>query len=116
MKENVILDKSFQFAVRIVKLSQFLVLKKKEYVLSKQIIGSGSSIGANIEEAEGGFSKKDFIAKMNLAYKEARETKYWMRLLNAADYLENDLYHSLMRDCEEILRILFSIIKTSRTN
>ena len=83
-----------------------LVQEKKEFVLSRQVLKSGSSIGANIEEAEGGFSKKDFIAKMNIAYKEARETKYWIRLLNETSYLEKDKYHSLMQDCEEILKLL----------
>jgi len=114
MKENVIVDKSFQFAIRIVKLSQYLVLEKKEFVLAKQVLKSGSSIGANIEEAEGGFSKKDFIAKMSIAYKEARETKYWLRLLKETGYLDEDKYHSLIQDCEEILKLLFHIIKTSR--
>ena len=114
MKENVIVSKSFQFAIRIVKLSQHLVQEKKEFTLSKQILKSGSSIGSNIEEAEGGFSKKDFVAKMSIAYKEARETKYWLKLLKETGYLDDHHYNSLVLDCEEILRLLFNIIKTSR--
>jgi four helix bundle protein len=115
MKENVIVNKSFQFAIRIVKLSQSLVSEKREFVLSKQILRSGSSVGSNIEEAEGGFSKKDFTSKMGVAYKEARETKYWLRLLNATDYLDPEKYQSLMQDCEEILKLLFKIINSSKT-
>jgi four helix bundle protein len=114
MKENVVVNKSFQFAIRIVKLSQCLVLEKKEFILSKQVLKSGTSIGANIDEAQGGFSKKDFIAKMNIAYKEARETKYWLRLLKETGYLDEDNYLSLIQDCEEILKLLFHIINTSR--
>ena len=116
MKENVIVDKSFQFAVKIVKLSQYLVNEKKEYVISKQVLKSGTSIGANIEEAEGGFSKKDFIAKMNIAYKEGRETKYWLRLLMETGFIDQARYYLLINDCEEVIRILYQIINTSKQN
>ncbi|WP_316316556.1 four helix bundle protein, partial [Clavibacter michiganensis] len=85
MKENVLLEKSFDFAVRVVKAYKFLVEEKKEYVLSKQFVRSGTSIGANAEEAVGGQSKADFISKISIAYKEARETNYWIRLLTATD-------------------------------
>jgi four helix bundle protein len=115
MKQNVVLEKSFQFSIRIVRLYQYLVNEKKEFVLAKQVLRSGTSIGANIEEAEGGFSKKDFKSKMNIAYKEARETKYWLRLLNATDYLDEKLYNSLILNCEEILKLLYNIIKTSKS-
>ena len=90
-KENIIKIKSFDFAVRIVKLSQYLVEKKKEFVISKQIMKSGTSIGANVEEADGGISKADFSNKISIAYKEAKETNYWLRLLKATDYIDTKL-------------------------
>lgn len=114
MKENIIITKSFNFAIRMVKLYQFLASEKKEFILSKQILRCGTSIGANIEEAEGGFSKKDFAAKMGIAYKEARETKYWLRLLKETEYIIADDFDSLLKDCEELLKILDHIIKTSK--
>lgn len=116
MKENVIKDKSFAFAVRIVKLNQYLVQKKKEFVISKQILRSGTSIGANVEEADGGISKSDFSNKISIAYKEAKETHYWLRLLFATDFIDKKIYDSLMIDCNEINKILFAILKTSRIN
>ncbi|MCB0479761.1 MAG: four helix bundle protein, partial [Crocinitomicaceae bacterium] len=91
MKENIIQQKSFAFAIRTVNAYKYLQSEKKEFVLSKQLLRSGTSIGANIEEATGGQSKKDFIAKMSIAYKEARETKYWIKLLAATEYLESDM-------------------------
>ena len=114
MKENIVAEKSFKFSVSIIRLYQSLVNDKKEYVLSKQILRSGTSIGANIEEAVGGISKKDFIAKMNIAYKEARETKYWLRLLSATDYLTDKQFNTLLDYCEELLKLLYSIINTSK--
>ena len=113
MEKNIILKKTFEFAVRIVRLYKFLNEEKKEYVLSKQVLRSGTSIGANSEEAVVGYSKKDFAAKMSIAYKEARETHYWLRLLNATDYISETEFNSLLADCDEILKILFKIIKTS---
>ena len=89
---------------------------KKEFVLSKQILRSGTSIGANTEEAMGGISKKDFIAKLSISYKEARETNYWLRLLKDTSYINENQYESLSKDCSEILKILYSIIQTSRIN
>jgi four helix bundle protein len=86
----------------------------KQFEISSQILRSGTSIGANVEEASGGSSKKDFINKMNIAYKEARETKYWLRLLRDSEIIEISLAESLLNDCEELLKILFSIINTSR--
>jgi four helix bundle protein len=115
-KGNIILDKSFKFAIRIVKLYQYLSNEKKEYILSKQILKSGTSIGANVEEAHGGISTADFSCKISIAYKESKETKYWLRLLFETDYLEKKLFDSLIFDCEEINKILFSILKTSRIN
>lgn len=114
MKSNIILEKSYAFAVRIVKLYQYLYKEKKEFVLSKQILRSGTSIGANAEEAVGGISKKDFRAKMSIAYKEARETEYWLRLLNDTDILDDKLFTSLHDENKELLKILFTIIKSSK--
>jgi len=102
-KSNVIAEKSFNFAVRIVKLYQHLSEKKKEFVLSKQILRSGTSIGANVEEAEGAISKAEFSNKISIAYKEARETHYWIRLLSATGFLNQKECESIMKDCEEIL-------------
>lgn len=116
MKENIIRDKSFSFSVRIVKLNKYLTEKKKEYVISKQILKSGTSIGANVEEADGGISKADFSNKISIAYKEAKETHYWLRLLHASEYIDKKLFDSLMNDCNEICKILFAILKTTRIN
>lgn len=96
------------------KLYQYLCSKKKEYVLSKQILRSGTSIGANVEEAIGGQSKNDFKAKLSIAYKEARETHYWLRLLRDSDILSMSEVETLITDCEEILKISGSIIKTMK--
>ncbi len=113
MKENIILDKSFDFAVRTVKLYKYLCSNKKEYVLSKQLLRSGTSIGANVNEAQAGQSKKDFIAKLSIASKEARETQYWIELLIKTDYLDlNDSYTESLLN--EIIKLLTSIIKTSQ--
>ena len=112
-KENVILKKSYDFALRIVKMYQHLSVDKKEFVLSKQVLRSGTSIGANVEEAIGGISKADFKAKMSIAYKEARETDYWLRLLRDAGYIENGAFSSIKTDCDELLKIFFSIVKSS---
>lgn len=115
MKENnIILIKSFDFAVRIVKLHQYVIRNHKEYELSKQVLRSGTSIGANVEEAIGGVSRKDFVNKMGIAYKEARETNYWLRLLKTTDYLDDKLAMSLTNDCEELIKILTSIIKSTK--
>lgn len=114
MKENIIQQKSFAFAVKIIKTYKYLIETKKEFVLSKQLLKSGTSVGANIEEALGGQSKKDFIAKLSIAYKEARETKYWLLLLKEVRYLSHDEFSSVFNDCEEILKILGKIQKTSK--
>jgi four helix bundle protein len=109
-KPNIIAEKSFLFAVRIVKLYQHLSEKKKEFVLSKQILRSGTAIGKNVEEAEGAISKADFSNKISIAYKEARETHYWIRLLSATGFLNQKECESIMNDCEEILKILRAIL------
>lgn len=115
-KENVILTKSYDFALRIVRMYQHLSAEKKEFVLSKQVLRSGTSVGANIEEAIGGISKADFKAKMSIAYKEARETDYWLRLLKDSGYVDAQSFSSISNDCSEILKILYTIIKSTGRN
>lgn len=114
MKENIIQLKSFDFAIRIIKLHKFLTKNNKEYTLSKQLLRSGTSIGANIEEALAGSSRKDFIHKMTIALKETRETHYWIRLLNKADYVTDRQCELILQDCDEIIKILTKIIKSSK--
>lgn len=117
MKEdNPIQTKSYAFALRVVKLYRFLCEEQKEFVLSKQLLRAGTSIGANVEEAIGGQSDKDFKAKLSIAYKEARESKYWIRLLRDSGYLNEPQAESLLNDIEEILKICGSILKTLRNN
>ena len=113
-KENVIAEKSFAFAVRVVQLYKWLKREKQEYELAKQILRSGTSVEANVEEAIGGFSKKDFTGKMGISYKEIRETIYWLRLLKATDIIEVKHYLSLKTDAEELKKILIAILKSSR--
>ncbi|OGX86107.1 four helix bundle protein [Hymenobacter lapidarius] len=112
--ENVVAFKSFGLAVRVVKLCRFLRDSQQEFVLSKQLLRSGTSIGANVEEAIGGISRADFSAKMSIAYKEARETSYWLKLLRATEYLSEDAFQSVHNDCEEVCRILRAILNTTR--
>ena len=116
MKGNILLDKSFAFAVRTVKAYKFLVEEKKEFILSKQFLRSGTSIGANAEEAVGGQSRPDFISKLSIAYKEARETKYWIRLLQETEYFEQPQAESLLNDVEELLKIIGKIQVTTKNN
>jgi len=112
--DNIVQIKSFDFAIRIVRAYQFLSEERKEFVLSKQLLRCGTSIGANVEEAIGGQSNKDFYAKLTISYKEARETHYWIRLLTATDYLTQEKGDNLLKDVEELLRIIGSIQKTLR--
>ena len=112
--ENVIQTKSYAFAVRIVRLYQHLSVEKKEYVLSKQVLRCGTSIGANVEEAIGGQSRADFVSKMSIAYKEARETSYWLRILKDTDYLTVSQFDSIHADAEELCRIIASIQKSTK--
>jgi four helix bundle protein len=114
MKENILLTKSYSFALRIVKLSQYLVEEKKEFVLSKQILRSGTSVGANIEEVNQAESKADFIHKLSISNKEAFETHYWLRLLRDSNYLTDKLAESLLNDCDEVQKLLVSSIKTAK--
>ncbi|MFZ1322174.1 MAG: four helix bundle protein [Ignavibacteria bacterium] len=119
MKDNIILEKSYLFAKRIVRLYLYLKKEMREFDLARQILKSGTSIGANIEEAVGGFSRKDFMAKIGIAYKETRETNYWLRLLHDTNILDSKLFNSMNKDCDELLKILSSILvtmKKSNTN
>ena len=113
--ENIIEKKSFDFAIRIVRLYKYLCDKKKEFVLSKQLLRSGTSIGANVAEAQQAQSKADFISKISIALKETTETKYWLRLLNATDYLSDIEIKTILADCVEIEKILTTILKSSKT-
>lgn len=114
MKENLLIDKSISFASRIIKLHQYLIKTKKETTISKQIVRSGTSIGANINEASYGQSKADFISKMHIALKETAETEYWLKLLVMSEYITEDMGKSLLADCLEIKRILIASIKTAK--
>ena len=114
--DNVIVEKSENFAVRIVRLYQFLCDEKKEFILSKQLLRCGTSIGANIHEATHGESKLDFIHKLSIALKEANETSYWLRLLYKTQYLTQTQCKSINTDCKEFLKLLTSIIKTAKKN
>ena len=116
MNENISIEKSFAFAVRIVNLNKHLTDKHKEYVLSKQLLRSGTSIGANISEAQRGQSKADFISKMSIALKEANETQYWLKLLYKTDYLNQSQFDSISADINELISILTAICKTSISN
>lgn len=111
-KEKTAKYKSKKFAVRIVKLYQYLCEEKKEYVLSKQVLRSGTSIGANLAEAETAISKKDFLAKVYIALKECSETQYWLELLYDTGYLTDEMYRSICTDCEELRKMLSSTTKT----
>lgn len=115
-EENLVQAKSFAFAARIVRLCQFLVKDKREFVLSKQLLKSGTSIGANVEEAIGGQSRADFLAKLGIAYKEGRETIYWLRLLSETDYLSAVQFESMLADANELCRILAAIKKSTVAN
>jgi four helix bundle protein len=116
MKENVIKNKSLEFALRIVNLFQNLYDTKKEYILSKQLLRSGTAIGALVRESEHAESKADFIHKLSIALKEANESDYWIEFLYRSGYLAESEYQSYIGDLDEIIRLLVSIIKTSKAN
>ena len=113
-KDNVIVDKSKAFALRIIKMYKYLCDEKKEFVLSKQVLRSGTSIGANIREGVRGQSKPDFYAKLHISLKEAEETQYWLELLYESDYLPEKEYETSYSDCEELIKLLVSIVKTQK--
>lgn len=114
MKNNVVLNKSKAFALRVIKLYKYLCDEKKEFVLSKQVLRSGTSVGANIKEAIRGQSKADFYAKMNISLKEISETEYWLELLYESEYIEKEHFESLYHDCQELIKLLVSITKTQK--
>lgn len=115
MKEdNIIKNKSYRFSLKIIEIYKDLTKEKKEFILSKQLVRSGTSIGANIEEAIGAQSKNDFISKISISYKEARETLYWIKLLNDSGFLNKHQSDTLIYDCEELLKILGAIQRTSK--
>lgn len=113
-KDNIILTKSYAFALDIIKMHRHLTNDKKEFVLSKQVLRSGTSIGANAEEATAAISKKEFIMKLQISYKEARETRYWLRLLRDSEILEKSTATDLIEKCEEIIRIINAILQSSK--
>lgn len=114
MKKNVIMSKSYAFALRVIKLYKYLVAEKKEYVLSKQLLRSGTAIGALVKEGEHAQSKADFLNKMNIALKEANETEYWIELLRDSEYLRQSETLSILADVSEIIKILASIVKSTK--
>lgn len=113
--DNIVRDKSYNFSLNIIKIYQGLTTDRKEFILSKQLIRSGTSIGANVEEAIGAQSKKDFVSKISISYKEARETLYWLHLLTDSNFLNKQQSDTLINDCEELLKILGSILRTSKS-
>ena len=115
MRENVLLDKSKALALRIIRMYKYLCEEKKEFVLSKQVLRSGTSVGANAREANRSQSAKEFVAKMNIALKEADETLYWLELLHESDYIDNEAFNSIYADTEEVLKFLVAIIKTTNS-
>ncbi|NDV43162.1 four helix bundle protein [Flagellimonas sediminis] len=112
--ENPLLKKSYDFALKIIKLYKSIIHANKEYILSKQLLRSGTSIGANISEANGAISNADFSAKISIAYKESLEVKYWLSLLKDSEYISKEIAHKLMVDADELSKIMFSILKTTK--
>ena len=115
MRDNILLEKSKTLALRIIRMYKYLCEEKKEFVLSKQVLRSGTSIGANAREANRSQSSKEFIAKLNISLKEADETLYWLELLHESDYIDDDAFNSIYTDTEEIVKLLVSIIKTTKS-
>lgn len=116
MKKNIVKEKSFSFAIRIVRLYKHLIERKREYILSKQLLRSGTAIGALVRESEHAESNADFIHKMSVALKETNETEYWLLMLHQTDFVSDKEFKSIHADVEELLRLLISIIKTSKKN
>ncbi|MBK8550231.1 MAG: four helix bundle protein [Ignavibacteria bacterium] len=114
--KNVIVDKTYKFALRIIGLNKYLINEKKEYVLCKQLLRCGTSIGANVKEAAQAESRPDFIHKLSIALKETSETEYWINLLHDSNLMDKRSYDSIITDCVEIIKLLTSILKTSRSN
>lgn len=116
MSQSILIQKTLKFSAKIIKLQQYLSKEKKESIISKQIIRSATSIGANINEANYGSSKADFIAKMHIALKECAETEYWIRLLKESEYITYEMFNSLINDCLEIKKMLVSTLNTIKKN
>ncbi len=116
MRDSILKTKSYEFAIRIVKLTQYLQENRNEYVLSRQVMKSGTAIGALIREAEFGQSKADFINKMSIAFKESNETTYWLSLLYDTTYIDDKSFNSLKNDCLELISLLVSTVKTAKKN
>ncbi len=116
MSDNPVKDKSYKFAVRIIRLYKYLAEEKREYVLSRQVLRSGTSIGANVKEALQGEARADFIHKLSIALKEASETEYWLELLQETEYIDQASFDSIHPDCIELIKLLTSIIKSSKSN
>lgn len=115
VNENIAMEKSKRFAIRIVNMYKYLCAEKKEYILSKQVLRSGTSIGANIAEAECAMSRNDFLSKLYIALKECNETVYWLDLLHETDYLDDDMFEGIFKDCMELKRILSASTKTIKS-
>ncbi|MBD2482384.1 four helix bundle protein [Planktothrix sp. FACHB-1365] len=115
-QKSLVYDKAYKFAIRVVNAYKYLTQNKQEWVLSKQLIRSGTSIGANIAEANGAISQADFSAKISIAYKECLETKYWLSLLKDTSYLDEQAFNSIYQDADEVGKILFAILKNTRIN
>ncbi len=115
MKRSIVQEKSYLFSLRIIKLYQHIT-QKRQFILGQQILKSGTSIGANIEEALGAYSNKDFLSKITILYKEARETHYWLRLLKDSQLIEKNLSQSLISDCIELIKIISAIQRTTKKN
>ena len=116
MKQNILRDKSYAFALRIIKLYKYLCSEKKEYVISKQVLKAGTSIGALVRESEFAQSKADFVSKLSIALKEANETDYWLSLLKDSEYITEEMYNSIAPDAVELIKMLTSSIKTAKNN
>ncbi|KAJ52324.1 four helix bundle protein [Clostridium tetanomorphum] len=116
MKESLVYNKAFKFAIRIVNLYKHLCKEKSKYIISKQVLRSGTSIGANIKEAVQASSKRDFLMKMNIALKEASETDYWLELLEETNYIDDKASQSIINECTELNNMLISIVKTTKEN
>ncbi|MDR1454078.1 MAG: four helix bundle protein [Tannerella sp.] len=116
MKNSIVRDKSYAFALRIIKVYKYLNQEQREFVLSKQVLRSGTSIGALVKEAEHGQSRADFVSKMNIALKEANETEYWLMLLKDSNYIDEKSFTSVHQDCSELIKMLASIVKTTKNN
>lgn len=114
MRENILYEKSFKFSIDIISLYKYITETKNEYIISKQILRSGTSIGANVKEGIVAQSKKDFLAKMYISLKEASETEYWLELLKESKYINDEMFYPIFNNCKEINRILYATVRTTK--